>query len=199
MDTLSDSYGSVETSQYNTDCAQMARLYGLPNYSTSGVCDSKIPGQQSSIERLFSDIVVAMSGPQYLHCAFGLLDCNSVFCLLQAVLDDAHFKMIKFFLRQPRIDQPEMKAALKQIRAVVTTPQKLYISYIRPVLRSGEISGIYPFEGSGETDDVFELAYEQMKDLLARPVEYIARETTARIFEEIPGLLPRLNVYERGS
>ena len=199
MDTLSDSYGAIETSQYNIDCVQMARFYGIPNYSTSGVCDSKIPGQQSSIERLFSDIVVAMSGPQYLHCAFGLLDCNSVFCLLQAVLDDAHFKMIKSFLRQPRIDQPEMEAVRKQIRAVAATPQKLYISYIRPVLRSGEISGIYPFEGSGEADDVFELAYEQMKDLLARPVEHIDQKTTARIFEEIPGILPRLNVYERES
>jgi len=100
MDTLGDSYGSVETSQYNIDCVQMARFYRIPNYSTSGVCDSKIPGQQSSIERLFSDIAVTMSGPQFLHCTFGLLDCNSVFSLLQAVLDDAHFKMIEFFLRQ---------------------------------------------------------------------------------------------------
>jgi len=199
MDTLGDSYGSVETSQYNIDCVQMARFYGIPNYSTSGVSDSKIPGQQSSIERVFSDIVVAMSGPQYLHCAFGLLDCNSVFSLLQTVLDNAHFKMIEFFLRQPRIDQPELEAMLKQIRAVASTPQKLYISYIRPVLRTGEISGVYPFEGSGESDDVFELAYERMKELLARPVEHIDRETTARIFEEIPGLLPRLNVYERES
>jgi len=199
MDTLGDSYGSVETSQYNIDCAQMARFYSLPNYSTSGVSDSKIPGQQSSIERLFSDIVVAMSGPQYLHCAFGLLDCNSVFCLLQAVLDDAHFKMIKFFLQQPRIDQSEMEAVLQQIRNVVATPQKLYINYIRPVLRSGEISGVYPFEGSGERDDVFELAYERMKELLAKPVEHIDQETTARIFEEIPGILPRLNIYKRGS
>lgn len=199
MDTLGDSYGSVETSQYNIDCVQMARFYGIPNYSTSGVCDSKIPGQQSSIERLFSDIVVAMSGPQYLHCAFGLLDCNSVFCLLQAVLDDAHFKLIEFFLRQPRIDQPELETVLKQIRAVTSTPQKLYISYIRPVLRTGEISGVYPFEGSGESDDVFELAHERMKELLAKPVEHIDEATTARIFEEIPGLLPRLNVYKRGS
>ncbi|KPK24501.1 MAG: hypothetical protein AMJ70_01740 [Dehalococcoidia bacterium SG8_51_3] len=199
MDTLGDSYGSVETSQYNIDCVQMARFYRLPNYSTSGVCDSKIPGQQSSIERLFSDIVVTMSGPQFLHCAFGLLDCNSVFCLLQAVLDDAHFKMIGFFLRQPRIDQPEMAAMLKQIRGVVATPQKLYIGHIRPLLRSGEISGLYPFEGSGEADDVFELAYERMKELLAKPVEHIDRETTARIFEEIPGILPRLNTYESRS
>jgi trimethylamine--corrinoid protein Co-methyltransferase len=199
MDTLGDSYGSVETSQYNIDCVQMARFYRLPNYSTSGVCDPKIPGEQSSIERLFSDIVVTMSGPQFLHCAFGLLDCNSIFCLLQAVLDDAHFKMIEFFLRQPKIGQPELGAMLKQIQGVVATPQKLYISHIRPVLRSGEISGVYPFEGSGQTDDVFELAYERMKELLARPVEHIDRETTTRIFEEIPGLLPRLNIYESRS
>jgi len=199
MDTLSDSYGAVETSQYNIDCVQMARFYGIPNYSTSGVCDSKIPGQQSSIERLFSDIVVAMSGPQYLHCAFGLLECNSVFSLLQAVLDDAHFKMIKHFLKQPRVDQTEIESVLKQIRSVVDTPQKLYISHIRPVLRSGEISGLYPFEGSGETDQVFELAFDRMEELLAKPVQHIDEETTARIFAEVPGILPRLNVYERGS
>jgi trimethylamine--corrinoid protein Co-methyltransferase len=45
MDTLGDSYGSIETAQYNVDCAQLARFYNLPNYSTSGVCDSKVPGQ----------------------------------------------------------------------------------------------------------------------------------------------------------
>lgn len=199
MDTLSDSYGAIETSQYNIDCVQMARFYGIPNYSTSGVCDSRVPGQQSSIERLFSDIVVAMSGPQYLHCAFGLLECNSVFSLLQAVLDDAHFKMIKSFLRQPRVDQAEMESALKQIRSVVDTPQKLYISHIRPVLRSGEISGLYPFEGNGETDQVFELAFERMQELLAKPVQHIDEKTTARIFAEVPGILPRLNIYGRES
>jgi len=172
MDTLSDSYGSVETSQYNIDCVQMARFYKIPNYSTSGVCDTKTPGQQTSIERLFSDIVVALSGPQYLHCAYGLLDCNSVFCLLQAVLDDAHFQMIKFFLRPPRISEQEIAEIMKQIREVVETPQKLYIRYIRPVMRSGEISAPY------------------------KPVEHIDPATTSRIFQEVPGILPRLNIYE---
>ena len=198
MDTLGDSYGAVETSQYNVDCAQMARFYKLPNYSTSGVCDTKTPGQQASIERLFSDIVVTLSGPQYLHCAYGLLDCNSVFSLLQAVLDDAHFSMIKFFLRPPRIGETELAEVLKQIREVAVTPQKLYIAHIRRVLRTGELSPPYPFEGDGETDSVFELAYERMQELLARPVQHIDEATTARIFDEIPGLLPRLNVYDRG-
>jgi len=195
MDTLGDSYGSVETSQYNIDCVQMARFYKIPNYSTSGVCDTKIPGQQASIERLFSDIVVTLSGPQFLHCAYGLLDCNAVFCLLQAVLDDAHFQMLKFFLKPPRIDPPELDEVLKQIREVVATPRKLYIRHIRQVMRSGEISPPYPFEGDGESDDVFALAYQRMNELLAKPVEHIDPDTTAKIFREIPGLLPRLNVY----
>jgi trimethylamine--corrinoid protein Co-methyltransferase len=196
MDNLGDSYGSVETSQYNIDCVQMARFYQIPNYSTSGVCDTKTPGQQSSIERLFSDIVVTLSGPQFLHCAYGLLDGNAVFCLLQAVLDDAHFQMLKFFFKTPRIDSQELDVVLKQIRETVATPQKLYISYIRPLLRSGEISPPYPFEGDMESDDVFALAYQRMNQLLEKPVEHIDEKATARIFKEIPGLLPRLNIYQ---
>jgi len=196
MDTLGDSYGSVETSQYNIDCVQMARFYKIPNYATSGVCDAKIPGQQSSIERLFSDIVVALSGPQYLHCAYGLLDCNAVFCLLQAVLDDAHFQMIKFFLRPPRISDQDFSEILKQIREVVAAPHKLFIRHIRPVMRSREISAPYPFEADGNSDSVFALAYERMKELLAKPVEHIDQATTSQIFRGIPGLLPRLNIYE---
>ena len=197
MDTLGDSYGCVETSQYNIDCVQLARYYKLPNYSTSGVSDAKVPGQQSSIERLFSDIVVAMSGPQFLHCAFGLLDCNSVFCLLQAVLDDAHFQMIRFFLNQPRINEQELDKALKQIREVITTSQKLFIQYIRSVLRSGELSSAYPFEGDMVHDSVFLLAYQRMNELLEKPVEHIDSAVIERIFKEIPGLLTRLNTNNK--
>lgn len=199
LDNLGDSYGAPESSQYNIDCVQIARFYKLPCYSTAGVCDTKVPGTQSSIERLFSDILVTLSGPQYLHCAYGLLDGNSTFCLLQAVLDDAHFQMIKSFLRPPRIDQAEIADTLKQVREVVATPQKLYIRYIRPLLRSGQLSMPYPFEGDGETDNVLALAYERMKQLLSQPVEHIDPATTRRVFQEIPGILPRLNVYEEGS
>lgn len=196
MDTLGDSYGSVETSQYNIDCVQMARYYKIPNYSTSGVCDPRVPGQQSTIERLFSNIVVTLSGPQYLHCAFGLLDCNSVFCLLQAVMDDVMFQRLKFLLKEPRLEEKDFEEALKQIREVVATPQKMFIRYIRSVMRSGELSPPYPFEKDGGTDSTFELAYEKLKELLAAPVPHIDPQTTAKIFEQIPGLLPRLNVYK---
>lgn len=195
MDTLGDSYGSVETAQYNVDCAQLARYYHLPNYSTSGVCDPKTPGQQSTVERLFSDILVTLAGPQFLHCAFGLLDCNSVFSLDQAVLDDAHFRMLRHFLHEPKVNETEMTTVLKQVRDTIATPQKMFINYIRSVMRSGEISGPYPFE-SGDGDHVLALAHEKTLELLAKPVEPIDAATTKKIYEEIPGLLPRLNVYQ---
>jgi hypothetical protein len=35
-----------------------------------------------------------------------------------------------------------------------------------------------------------------LQELRAKPVEHINKATTARIFREIPGLLPRLNVYK---
>jgi trimethylamine--corrinoid protein Co-methyltransferase len=196
MDTLGDSYGSIETSQYNIDCVQMASYYHLPNYSTSGVCDAKIPGQQSTIERLFSNLAVTMSGPQFLHCAFGLLDCNAVFCLLQAVLDDANFNMIKYFLKPPALNNQDMDLILNQIRDVSQTQQKLYIQYIRKVMRTGEISPPYPFEGNMEKDEVFALAYERMNDILNKPANHIDETTTNKIYDQIPGLLPRLNVYK---
>ncbi len=199
MDTLGDSYGSIETTQYNIDCAQLARFYHLPNYSTSGVCDSRIPGQQSTVERLFSDILVTLSGPQFLHCAFGLLDCNSVFSPLQTVLDDAHFTMLKYFLREPKVGPAELETVKQQIIATIATQQKMFINYVRPVMRSGELSPPYPFEGDLQTDNVFKLADERLRELLAKPVEHIDEAKTETLFKEIPGLLPRLNVYKGGN
>lgn len=195
MDNLSDSYGAIETSQYNIDCAQIARYYGIPNYSTAGVCDPAFPGQQSTVERLFSSILVALSGPQYLHCAYGLLECNSSFSLLQAVIDDAHFGMIKHLLKEPQVDGDELGAMVEQIRGVMDSPQKLFIRHVRKILRSGLLSPPYPFEGTGHDDEVFHHAHERMQELLARPARHIEREKTERIFRDIPGLLPRLNSY----
>jgi trimethylamine--corrinoid protein Co-methyltransferase len=195
LDNLYDSYGAPESSQYNIDCVQLARHYKLPCYSTSGVSDTKTPGLQSTVERLFSDILVTLSGPQYLHCAYGLFDGNSTYSPLQTVLDDAHFGMIKFFLRSPDLSPAERETSLKQIREVVLTPQKLYIRHIRPLLRSGRLSMPYPFEDTGEGDEALERANDRMNELLEKPVDHIDEATATKLFDEIPGLLPRLNVY----
>ena len=198
LDDLADSYGVPEFNHYNVDCVQMARFYGLPCYSTAGVADVKVPGIQATVEKLFSHIVIALSGAQYIHYAFGLLDKTATFCPVQAVLDDAHIGWVKSLLRAPKVDESEVSTSLEQIRQVMATSQKLFVRYIRPKLRSGEVTLPYAFEGDKTRDEVFIRAHERMQELLQRPVEHIPPEISERIFREVPGILPRLNIYREG-
>lgn len=195
LEDLADTYGVPEFNHYNVDCVQMARFYGLPCYSTAGVADIKVPGIQATVEKLFSHIVVALSGAQYIHYAFGLLDKTATFCPVQAILDDAHVGMVKSLLRAPKVDETEVAASLEQIRQVMATSQKLFVRYIRPKLRAGEVTLPYPFEGERAKDEVLLRAHGRTQDLLQRPVEHIPPETNERIFREVPGILPRLNIY----
>jgi hypothetical protein len=104
--------------------------------------------------------------------------------------------MIKYFLNSPQVDESELEAMVQQVKNVMATPQKMFINHIRPIMRSGGISSPYPFESDDDSDSVLELANRRLQELLAEPVKHIDRETTSRIFNEVPGLLPRLNVYQ---
>jgi trimethylamine--corrinoid protein Co-methyltransferase len=199
MDDLNDSYGVPEFSQYNIDCVQMARYYGLPCYSTGGISDVKIPGIQASVEKLFSHILVAIAGPQYLHYAFGLLERTNTFCPVQAVLDDTHIGMVKRFARKPLVTEAAMAQCLEQIRRVMNSSHKLYVRYVRRALRSGEIAPPYPFESQDMTDETLVLAQARMQELLALPPRHIDRETIDRVFREVPGLLARLKTTDTGE
>ena len=192
MDDLHDSYGVPEFSQYNIDCVQMARFYNMPCYSTGGVSDVKVPGIQASVERLFSHVLVALAGPQYMHYAFGLLERTNTFCPVQAVLDDVHIGMVKRFLKQPTITDDEVAESLGQVRRVMGTSHKLYVRFVRGALRSGAISPPYPFEGKGMWDDTLIRARERMNEILSLPPHHIDGEVVDRIYREIPGLLTRI-------
>lgn len=195
MDDLYDSYGVPEFNQYNIDCVQMARYYGLPCYSTGGVSDVKVPGIQASIERLFSHILVTLAGPQYIHYAFGLLERTNTFCPVQAVLDDTHISMVKRFVRQPRVGADEISECLKQVRRVMGTSYKLYVRFVRSALRSGEIAPPYPFESKDMTDETLLKAGERMEEILSLPPHHIDEATLDSVFQEVPGLLKRLRSH----
>jgi len=195
MDDLNDSYGVPEFSQYNIDCVQMARYYGLPCYSTGGVSDVKIPGIQASVERLFSHILVTLAGPQYLHYAFGLLERTNTFCPVQAVLDDTHIAMVKRFVQQPAVTADRISDCLEQVRRVMGTSHKLYVRFVRRVLRSGEIAPTYPFESRNTVDETLLRAQEQMEDILSLPPKHIDKATIDKVFEKVPGLLTRQRDY----
>lgn len=190
MDNLHDMYGAPEFNQYNIDCVQMARHYRIPCYSTAGVADSSSPGMQSSIEKLFTHVPMAMSGAQYIHYAFGLLERTNIFCPVQAVLDNQHIGMIKMFLSEPKFSEENMDDIFGQIKKVLASKQKLYVRFARKGLRDGSIYPHYPFEADG--DGVIEKALIRLEELLSRPVHSVSKEQEDRIFKEVPGIVERL-------
>ena len=122
LDNLNDMYAAPEFVHYTVDCAQMARFYGLPCYSTAGVGDSAVPGIQATAEKMLTLATVPQGGAQYVHYAFGLLERTNVFCPEQAVrinrsrhaypfqhrhvgvavgIEIAVIEMEPFFLREP--------------------------------------------------------------------------------------------------
>lgn len=192
MDNLYDSYGVPEFNQYNIDCVQMARYYGLPCYSTAGVSDVAVPGIQASVEKLFSHLLVALAGPQYIHYAFGLLERTNTFCPVQAVLDDTHIGMVRRFVRQPVINAAAISECLEQVRRVMGTSHKLYTRFVRSTLRSGGIAPPYPFEGKDMVDETLLRARQRMDEILSLPPPHIDKGVVDEVFQEIPGLLSRL-------
>jgi trimethylamine--corrinoid protein Co-methyltransferase len=195
MDDLYDSYGVPEFNQYNIDCVQMARYYSLPCYSTGGVSDVKVPGIQASVERLFSNILVTLAGPQYIHYAFGLLERTNTFCPVQAVLDNTHISMVKRFVKQPMVTADRISESLEQVRRVMGTSHKLYVRFVRSMLRSGEITPSYPFESKGMVDETLLRAQKQMDEVLSLPPHHIDKMTIDKVFQQVPGLLTRLRDY----
>jgi len=192
MDDLHDSYGVPEFSQYNIDGVQMARYYGLPCYSTSGVSDVKIPGIQATVERLFSNILITLAGPQYIHYAFGLLERTNTFCPVQAVLDDSHISLIKRFARQPIVTDERLSECLEQTRRVMDSSHKLFVRFVRSALRSGEITPPHPFESKNMTDETIIRARDRTEEILSQPPCHIDRTTIDKVFQQVPGLLTRL-------
>ena len=196
MDDLHDYYGCPEFNQYNIDCAQLARYYKIPCYSTAGVADAKVPGMQATFEKLLTHLYMAMSGAQYIHYAFGLMDRTGSFCPVQAVIDNEHIGKIKHCLRQPKMSDTDIADALQTVKKVMASSSRLYTRHVRKAIRSGVVSQPYLFESNHEKEDrVLEKAVAALKDIEMKPVRHLDRSLVDRIYQEVPGILPGLKQH----
>ncbi len=192
MDDLHDMYGCPEFNQYNIDCVQMARHYKIPCYSTAGVGDAKVPGMQATFEKMLTHLYVAMSGAQYIHYAFGLLDRTSIFSPLQAILDNEQIGKVKHTLRDPKVDEGSIAEALNTVRKVMGSKTKLFARHARKAIHSGDVSEPFRFESKDSQDRVIERAIERQREIEAEPRCHLDEKTISRIYQEIPGLLEHL-------
>ena len=81
-------FGSIEMGMMNAACSQIARFYNLPNYTTAGEHESKLPDIQSGYESMATTLLCALSGGNYIHGAAGLLESGMSISYEQYVIDD---------------------------------------------------------------------------------------------------------------
>ncbi len=189
LDTLHDLYGAPEFIQYNMDCVQLARRYGVPCYSTAGVGDAAVPGMQATVEKTFSHLAVAQSGAQYIHYAFGLLDRTGTFSPVQAIIDNASIGLVKSILRPAGFTAEDADAAVSEIRKVMNSSTRLFARYIRKQIRRGVVSDPYPLAGDGKHDEVLAKACDRLAEVRATDGEPLPDETVSQIQSQIPGLV----------
>jgi len=187
LDNLNDMYGAPEFNHYNIDCAQMARFYSLPCYSTAGVADAETPGIQATAEKLLTLMSVPRSGAQYIHYAFGLLERTNVFCPEQAVMDDAHIGLIKHRRRDTAVDAARRDEVLATTREIMQTQHKTYIYHL-PMPTKEDVYVAYPLE---HEHGALYAAHQRYHELLAAEPTPLDAALRKDIAAKIPGVLPR--------
>ena len=187
LDNLNDMYAAPEFVHYNLDCAQMARFYGLPCYSTAGVGDTSVPGIQATAEKMLTLLSVPASGTQYVHYAFGLLERTNVFCPEQAILDDAQIDLVKRTLQDAPVDERRREEVLSLVREVMESTHKTYMYHL-PLPSRDPVYARYPLED--DEAGALAAAHRRYREIRGRPRNQMPAELRNEIIRSVPGLLP---------
>lgn len=187
LDNLNDMYAAPEFVHYNQDCAQMARFYGLPCYSTAGVGDASVPGIQATTEKMLSLLSVPASGAQYIHYAFGLLERTNVFCPEQAVLDNVQIDLTKRMLRDSPVAEERRQEVASLVREIMDSPQKTYMYHV-PLPSRNPVYPCYPLED--DKNGALGAAHRRYREILDQPRNRMPADVRGEVIEQIPGLLP---------
>ncbi len=99
MRTGSFAYGAVEGAMLNVSSTQLARYYHLPSRATSGFTDSKILDYQCALESMMTNLMVAMSGVNYIQGAAGGLESSLTCSYEKMVIDNDVLGMIARAMR----------------------------------------------------------------------------------------------------
>jgi trimethylamine--corrinoid protein Co-methyltransferase len=188
LDNLNDMYGVPDFIHFNTDCAQMARFYGLPCYTTLGISDAALPGIQATAEKMLTHAAIPQSGAQYAHCAFGIMERSTTFCPVQAVIDNAHIGMVKDIFVQPRVLEDRRRDILGMIREVMATDHKTFVYHL-PLPSRQNVYVHYPLEE--QKDNTLLAACRRYQEIMGRPRRHLPPNVQEKIKREIPGILPQ--------
>ena len=99
LNTMGIVTGAIERGMLNSATAQIAQHLGLLFYSPAGNSDAKTEDVQAGIESAMSNLLVGMSGANYIHDAAGLFDSDLSISYEKLVMDNELLGMCERVLR----------------------------------------------------------------------------------------------------
>lgn len=108
--TMNHLSGAIERAMINAAVSQMAQHFEIPLYSTAGMSDAKELDLQAAYESAMSNLLVALSGPNYIHDSAGLMEFDLTVSYDKLVMDDEILGMCQRALRGVEVS-PETLAA----------------------------------------------------------------------------------------
>ena len=186
-------FGSVEMGLMNAACAQLSRFYNLPNYTTAGVSESKLPDAQSGYESMCSVLMCALSGCNFIHDAAGLIESGLTISYEQYVLDDDILGMCRRAARGIAVNAD----ALAEYAIRETGPGGNFLAHDHTLTHMRDEffypnltdRNNYTNWAAGGAKDSRALAADLAREILAghRPAG-VPADVERRLLDEIPGL-----------
>jgi len=167
--------GAIEAGMMNAAIHQLAKHIGIPNASSCGMSDSKLPDSQASWESSSLVLAAALGGTNLIrHAAAGILEHVLSISLEQMVMNDEMIGRTRRLLEGIAVDDEHI--GLETIHQVgpggtfLTTPQTMKHMRTEHYLGNGitnrQSRGQWTEGGS---KDARERAREMVKKLLAQP------------------------------
>jgi len=160
MKTLGYQGGSVEVGMMMAAIHQLSRHIQVPNYSSSGLSDAKIPDVQAGWEKTFTTALNVMGGCNYVHHAAGMLESMLCIAYEQYIIDDEIIGQACKMLQGIPIDEDHM--AMETIAEVGPGGHYLMSDHTFKHMRSEY------FEGNGLSDKGFRQQWEESGSKNAR-------------------------------
>lgn len=112
LKTMDHLGGPIERAMINAAVAQLAQRLAIPLYSTAGTTDAKSVDVQAAWESAMSNLLVAMSGANYIHDAAGLMEADLTVSYEKLVIDNEVLGMCQRVLRGIEVSDETLAADL---------------------------------------------------------------------------------------
>lgn len=188
--------GAVEVGMMMAAIHQLAQHIRIPNYSSSGLSDAKIPDAQSGWEKAFTTALNVMGGCNYVHHAAGMLESMLCIAYEQYIMDDEIIGQACKMLQGIQLDDDHLAFdAIAQVGPGGNYMMSDHtLRYLRTEYFTGNGVSDKNLRGKWEEDgqkSAWERARQMTTEILSRaPEPKIDVQIEKEIRERFPVLLP---------